>query len=101
MWERCQFISLLRTLKDGTPGEKLYPTFVQNVLEASEPYLMEDVSLMDVSDLVNVLVGYTHPDTYNRLALADVIEQRLTQLALNNKLEFKTLAPALYKLGTN
>lgn len=104
MSERCHFINLMRQLNDeavNKTGKALYPTFVQSVLETSEPYLKDDLSFMDVHDLVNLLVGFTHPDTTKRLALADLIEQRLTQLALNNPLVFKDLAPALYKLGTN
>lgn len=78
MSERCHFINLMRQLRDDNAGEALYPTFVQSVLETAEPYLKDDLSFMDVHDLVNLLVGFTHPDATNRLALADIIEQRLT-----------------------
>lgn len=78
-----------------------FPTYVQSVLTTAEPYLTNDVSLMSTDNLVDVLVGYTHSDSSERLPIANVVEQRLTQIALGNTMDFEEFASALYKLGTN
>jgi len=56
---------------------------------------------MSTENLTDILVGFTHPDAPNRLPLADLVEERLTNIALSDTIGFEDLVQALYKLGTN
>lgn len=79
-----------------------HPTGIDAVLKTIEPYLVDEIALMTVEDMINTFVAYTHPHASQRLAILDLLETKITLLASQPKqLNLSDCANILHSFSSN
>ena len=71
------------------------------ILEKVEPFIAEQLDLANLEDLLNCLIGFSHPHCTKRFALLDGVEQRLALMANEGSLSLDETAELLYELATH
>lgn len=97
--EMCEFAALTRQFEDELAAngvEICYTTGVEDILTVIEPYILDELQLLNVSEMVNAYVGFTHPHLSRPFEVTNFIEERLINLANSDMLSTDEAAEILY-----
>ena len=103
--EKTHFVTILRNIEDETAvnvGQVEHQTTVEAVLKTIEPYLMDDIAVMNVEDLTNTFVAYSHPHVSKRPGILDILETKIIMLAQQPKgLSMRDCSSMLHSFATH
>jgi hypothetical protein len=102
--EMCEFVALTRNIEDevasmGGNAEITYTTQVEAILSTVEPYVLEEISLLTVTDLMNAYIGFTHTHVSKPFEITNVLESKLIKLSITKKMSFDDAAEVLFEFS--
>lgn len=102
--EMCEFVALTRNLEDevasmGGNAEINYTTQVEAILTTIEPYVVEELSLLTVTDLMNAYIGFTHTHVSKPFEITNALESKLIKLSITKKMNFDDASEVLFEFS--
>ena len=100
----CEFANTLRHIQDESAsisGQVNQSNVVEVCLETIEPYIVDELPVLSMHDMVQAYIGFTHPHTTKRLPILDLIEARMLNDALDNKIDLESCIEILYQFALN
>ena len=67
----------MRNVEDGIAahtGSVDFETGIESALKTIEPYITEDIAIMDVQEMIDTYVGFSHPHVSQRPKILDILE---------------------------
>lgn len=102
--EKCEFLRTLTLVEDEAAtmqasGQVDFTTTIDYYLETIEPYIMDQLNVMTLNDVLNAIVGFSHPQSTRRYDVLDALESRLVSACGTNQMGLEEAAHVLYELS--
>lgn len=91
-------------VEDENAGQQVsghidFSTSIDYYLETVEPYIADQLNYLQVNDILNAIVGFSHPHCTKRLDVLDLLEARLVHVLNTNEIDFENTAHILFEFG--
>lgn len=72
---------------------------MESTLETIEPYIVDELPILNVTDLTNAYIGFTHSDAGQRFEILDLIETKLVNLTFDKKISLEESIEILFEMS--
>ena len=87
--EKCEFLRTLTLVEDEAAtmqasGQVDFTTTIDHYLEIIEPYILDQINVMTLNDVLNAIIGFSHSQSTRRYGVLDALESRLVSACSTN-----------------